>query len=85
MVELLRDIGIGEKNLTCGVLVRTNDQVRAAAALLREHGFDFIEEGRRQPGADNAPGVALVHLIRWLADPNDAFAKGVVAMSPLDA
>ncbi|MCW1885680.1 UvrD-helicase domain-containing protein [Luteolibacter flavescens] len=85
LVELLREIGIGEKNLTCGVLVRTNDQVRAAAALLREHGFDVIEEGRRQPVADNAPGVALFHLIRWLADPNDAFAKGVVAMSPLDA
>ncbi len=85
LVALLGELGIGEKDLTCGVLVRTNSQVRATAALLREHGFDVIEEGRRQPVADNAPGVALLHLIRWLADPNDAFARQVVAMSPLAA
>ncbi|MCW1924558.1 UvrD-helicase domain-containing protein [Luteolibacter arcticus] len=85
LVELLREIGIGRKNLTCGVLVRTNAQVRATAALLREHGFDVIEEGRRQPVVDNAPGVTLSHLIRWLADPNDAFARQVIAMSPLEA
>jgi len=85
LVELLREIGVGEKNLTCGVLVRTNAQVRATAVLLREHGFDVIEEGRRQPVADNAPGVALFHLVRWLADPHDAFARQVIAMSPLDA
>ncbi|WP_343225920.1 UvrD-helicase domain-containing protein [Luteolibacter marinus] len=83
LVELLREIGIGGRNLTCGVLVRTNAQVRATASLLREHGFDVIEEGRRQPVADNAPGVALLHLVRWLADPADAFARQVVAMSPL--
>jgi ATP-dependent exoDNAse (exonuclease V) beta subunit len=85
LVALLREIGIGERDLTCGVLVRTNAQVRAVASLLREHGFDVIEEGRRQPVADNAPGVALLHLVRWLADPADAFARQVVAMSPLSA
>jgi ATP-dependent helicase/nuclease subunit A len=83
LVGLLREIGIGGRDLTCGVLVRTNAQVRAVASLLREHGFDVIEEGRRQPVADNAPGVALLHLVRWLADPADAFARQVVAMSPL--
>lgn len=83
LVALLRGIGIGERDLTCGVLVRTNDQVRTIAALLREHGFDVIEEGRRQPVADNAPGVALLHLVRWLADPADVFAREVLAMSPL--
>lgn len=83
LISLLRGIGIGGRDLTCGVLVRTNDQVRTIAALLREHGFDVIEEGRRQPVADNAPGVALLHLIRWLADPADAFAREVLAMSPL--
>ncbi len=85
LVALLREIGIGERDLTCGVLVRTNAQVRAVASLLREHGFDVIEEGRRQPVADNAPGVALLHLVRWLADPADAFARQVIAMSPLSA
>lgn len=85
LVDLLRGIGVGSRSLTCGVLVRTNDQVRATAALLREHGFDVIEEGRRQPVADNAPGVALLHLVRWLADPADPYAREVIAMSPLAA
>lgn len=85
LVALLGELGIGGRDLTCGVLVRTNAQVRAVASLLREHGFDVIEEGRRQPVADNAPGVALLHLVRWLADPADAFARQVVAMSPLSA
>jgi ATP-dependent exoDNAse (exonuclease V) beta subunit len=85
LVALLGEIGIGGRDLTCGVLVRTNAQVRAVASLLREHGFDVIEEGRRQPVADNAPGVALLHLVRWLADPADGFARQVVAMSPLSA
>ena len=83
MVETLREIGAGERELSCGVLVRTNTEVRRVAALLREEGFDVIEEGRRLPVEDNAPGVALLHLVRWLADPADDFAREVVAMSPL--
>ncbi|MGC4014341.1 MAG: 3'-5' exonuclease [Luteolibacter sp.] len=83
LIELLEKIGIGERALTCGVLVRTNSQVREIAALLREHGFDVIEEGRRHPVEDNAVGVALFNLVGWLADPADAFAEEVVRMSPL--
>ncbi len=83
LVSLLREKGVGERNLTCGVLVRTNEQVRTTAALLREHGFDVIEEGRRMPVEDNAPGVVLFHLIRWLADPADGYARALVSMSPL--
>ncbi|QJE94985.1 UvrD-helicase domain-containing protein [Luteolibacter luteus] len=85
LVNLLHSVGIGSRSLTCGVLVRTNDQVRSTAALLREHGFDVIEEGRRQPVADNAPGVVLFHLIRWLADPADPYAREVIAMSPVSS
>jgi len=83
LVALLHETGIGERALTCGVLVRTNSQVREIAALLRENGFDVIEEGRRHPVEDNAVGVALFHLVRWLADPADAFAEEVIRMSPL--
>ncbi|BCU77300.1 UvrD-helicase domain-containing protein [Luteolibacter sp. LG18] len=83
LVELLRETGIGERALSCGVLVRTNSQVREVAALLRENGFDVIEEGRRHPVEDNAVGVALFHLVKWLADPADAYAGEVVRMSPL--
>jgi len=83
LIELLREIGVGERALTCGVLVRTNTQVREIASLLREEGFDVIEEGRRRPLEDNAVGVALFHLIKWLADPADAFARELIAISPL--
>lgn len=83
LVELLQQLGVGSRELTCGVLVRTNRQVRSVAALLREHGFDVIEEGCRQPVADNPAGVALLHLVRWLADPADRFASEIVSMSPL--
>ncbi len=85
LISLLREKGVGERNLTCGVLVRTNEQVRSTAALLREHGFDVIEEGRRMPAEDNAPGVTLFHLIRWLADPADGYARQLISMSPLAA
>jgi ATP-dependent helicase/nuclease subunit A len=85
LVELLKEIGIGERALTCGVLVRTNAQVQETAALLREHGFDVIEEGRRHPVEDNPVGVTLFNLIRWLADPADSYAQEVVRMSPLSA
>jgi len=84
LVEILREVGAGERELSCGVLVRTNTEVRSTAALLREEGFDVIEEGRRLPVEDNAVGVALLHLLRWLADPADGFSREVVRMSPLE-
>lgn len=83
-VEILKGWGVGERAMTCGVLVRTNREVRLMAEHLRGAGFDVIEEGSRQPACDNLPGVALHHLLRWLADPADGFAREVVAMSPLE-
>ncbi|MCX8495703.1 MAG: UvrD-helicase domain-containing protein [Akkermansiaceae bacterium] len=81
--ELLDELGVGEKNHTCGVLLRTNATMRKVADHLREKGFDVIEEGARQPSKDNPVGVALAHLLKWLADPSDAFAKKVIEMSPI--
>ncbi|MFT4640915.1 MAG: ATP-dependent helicase/nuclease subunit A [Verrucomicrobiales bacterium] len=85
MVEQLRLLGIGEKKLSCGVLVRSGKQVEEYADLLRSEGFDVIEEGKRKPCSDHAIGVALSHFVRWLADPADSFSKEVVAMCPLNA
>ncbi len=85
LTELLGELGIGQRALSCGVLVRNNDKVRAVTDALREAGFEVIEEGRREPAKDNPVGVALWHLLKWLADPADAFAREVVAMSPLAA
>ena len=83
LVSTLQEIRVGERQLNCGVLVRTNKEVSETAALLREEGFEVIEEGRRLPLEDNAVGAALHHLLRWLADPADTFAREVIRMSPL--
>jgi len=84
VVELLHELGIGKKNLSCGVLVRTNAQLTALAELLRAEGFDVIEEGSRKPTSDHAVGVAIYQLIAWLADPSNDFARKVLVMSPLE-
>ena len=82
---LLGELGVGERPMTCGVLVRSNSQVRKVADQLRAAGFDVIEEGRREPSKDNPVGIALGHLLKWLANPADTFAREVVEMSPLAA
>ncbi len=84
LVGLLRgELDAGRRALSCGVLVRTNDQVRTISERLRAEGFDVIEEGSRRPVEDNPVGVAMFHLLRWLADPRDRFARELVAMSPV--
>jgi ATP-dependent exoDNAse (exonuclease V) beta subunit len=83
LVEELRRLGIGKKNLNCGVLVRKTSQVKHYADLLRAEGFDVIEAGHRTPGEDHAVGVTIKHLIQWLANPADEFSREVVGMSPI--
>ncbi len=81
--ELLGELEVGKRAMTCGVLVRSNDKVREVADYLRTEGFDVIEEGQREPAKDNPVGIALGQLLKWLTDPGDAFAREVVEMSPL--
>jgi ATP-dependent helicase/nuclease subunit A len=81
--EMLRELEIGRRALTCGILVRNNSMVREIADHLRAEGFDVIEEGQREPSKDHPVGIALGHLLKWLADPADLFAWEVVRMSPL--
>lgn len=81
--DLLVELGVGKREMTCGVLVRSNSRVREIADDLRAKGFDVIEEGQREPAKDHPVGIALGHLLKWLADPADAFAWEVVEMSPL--
>ncbi len=85
LVERLREIGVGERKLQCGILVRTGKQVATIAEHLRSEGFSVIEEGRRKPMEDSAIGVAVMGLISWLADPADRFARQTVKMSPLES
>jgi ATP-dependent helicase/nuclease subunit A len=81
--DLLGELEVGRRAMTCGVLVRSNSKVREIADHLRASGFDVIEEGQREPAKDHPVGIALGHLLKWLADPADAFAREVVEMSPL--
>ena len=83
LVGILTENGVGERAMTCGVLLRGNDKVRRVADELRAHGFDVIEEGRRLPSKDNPVGIVISHLLQWLADPANAFSREVVEMSPL--
>jgi ATP-dependent exoDNAse (exonuclease V) beta subunit len=85
MAGILDDLGVGEREMTCGILLRGNEKVREVADDLRARGFDVIEEGRRLPAQDNPVGVAISHLLKWLADPADVFARQVITMSPLNA
>ena len=85
LAGVLGELGVGRRAISCGVLVRNNKQVREAADHLRAAGFDVIEEGRREPAKDNPVGIVLGHLLKWLADPGDGFAREVVEMSPLAA
>ncbi len=83
--SLLGELGIGQRTLSCGILVRSNTLVAEISTELRAKGFDVIEEGQREPSKDNPVGVAIGHLLKWLANPDDNFAAGVLAMSPFAA
>ena len=85
LVNCVKEIGVGEKQLACGILVRTGKRVTEIADHLRENGFDVIEEGRRKPMEDCAVGATVMMLVEWLADPADPFAKEALAMSPISA
>ena len=83
MEQLLQQLGVGQKDLTCGILLRGNDTAAEVATELRARGFDVILEGRREPGKDSPVGVAVSQLLIWLAAPANRLARGVVEMSPL--
>ena len=83
--EILHDLEIGRRAMTCGVLLRGNKQARDVADHLRARGFDVITEGRREPARDNPVGILIASLLQWLANPADSHAREVLEMSPLAA
>lgn len=83
VIALLKQLGVGRKRISCGILMSTNEKVKALADELRAAGFQVVEEGEREPGKDHPVGVMVWHLLRWLADPADRFAERTVMMSPL--
>ena len=85
MTRILTELAIGNRNLSCGVLLRGNKEVREVAEYLRAEGFDVIEEGHREPCRDNPTGILILHLLKWLANPSDVYSREVVAMSPIQS
>ncbi|MGE9268074.1 MAG: UvrD-helicase domain-containing protein [Verrucomicrobiales bacterium] len=83
MVRVMREVGIGQKQLSCGVLVRRNVEAAAAAEYLRAEGFQVVEEGVRKPAHEHPLGQALRYLVRWLAWPGSTFERELLWMSPL--
>ncbi len=85
VIALLKQLGVGWKRISCGILMSTNDKVKSLADELRAAGFQVVEEGEREPGRDHPVGLMIWQLLRWLADPADRFAERTVMMSPLKA
>lgn len=83
LAAILDEVGVGRKQLSCGVLVRTNDELKRVADFLRQQGYRVVEEGRRKPAQDNPVGLCMWQWMRWLADPADSFAEEVLRLSPL--
>jgi ATP-dependent helicase/nuclease subunit A len=85
LLEILTELGIGKKQLSCGVLVPTNTHVKRIADELRAEGFQVVEEGSRSPSSDHPVGIMIWQLLRWIANPADHFAQQSIMMSPLGA
>jgi ATP-dependent exoDNAse (exonuclease V) beta subunit len=85
LLEILHQLGVGQRAMSCGILLRGNKQVREITDHLRANGFDVIEEGHREPAKDNPVGIAISHLLKWLANPADLMSREIVEMSPLAA
>ena len=83
VIELLNQLGVGKKRISCGILMSTNEKVKALADELRAASFQVVEEGEREPGKDHPVGVMVWQLLRWLANPADSFAEQTIMMSPL--
>lgn len=83
VVGTLHEIGIGLKQLSCGILLPSNKDVTEWAERLRSEGFEVVEEGQRAPAKDHEVGILIWQILKWLADPADGFAREIIAMSPL--
>jgi ATP-dependent exoDNAse (exonuclease V) beta subunit len=81
-LDILQQLGVGQKQMTCGVLLRDNKKAREMADFLRSHHFDVVLDGSRTPATDTPVGWLVFQTLRWLANPDDSFAREVIAMSP---
>jgi len=83
VVGTVRRIDPIRRGLSCAVLCRSNDKVRAYVDLLRAGGIPAMSESDSCVCADNPLGVALLSLFQAVAHPEDRFAWRHVALTPL--
>lgn len=83
--EILHELGVGKRRMTCGILLRGNEKAAEVADHLRALGFDVIEEGKRKPAKDSPVGIVIHNLLEWLANPANIFSREILQMSPLVA
>ncbi len=81
-VEILKELKVGEREMSCGILLRGNKHAREVADFLKAHDFDVILEGAREPASDSTIGIVISHMLKWLMNPADGFAWNTLVMSP---
>lgn len=82
-VEILKELKVGERDMSCGILLRGNKRAKEVADYLKAHDFDVILEGAREPAIDSTIGIAISHLLKWLMNPADSYSWNTLVMSPL--
>ncbi len=81
---LIRRLNPLARNLTCAVLVRSNDKASDYTEALRAlTGMPVVTESKIQPAIDNVVTLALLSLLQLAAHPDDSAALEHLRMSPL--
>lgn len=83
LLSILEDLQPTRRGLSCALLVNKNSDVKLYAELLRSAGHSVAEEGKFHPAMDNPVGLLILDLLKWLANPADAYALRHIQMSPL--
>jgi ATP-dependent exoDNAse (exonuclease V) beta subunit len=68
--------------ITCAVLVSSNDQARRIAEILRRRGVEATDEASVAVVRDNPVTAGLFALLEVTAHPENALARGLAWMSP---
>lgn len=71
------------RNMSCAVLVRTNDDATEISEVLRSRNIPTVLEGKILPGADNQLGLLIRAIVSAAAHPTDRFSREYLMMTPL--
>lgn len=84
IAAILHSLPIGKKQMSIGILVRSNALVVETARWLQQHTHYSVNTLSDEPiGTDSPLGVTLLAFFRWLAHPRDQFSRATWETSPL--